>query len=168
MQAGEARARELEAQLTQQAEATAAAKRRAEEVRREGEAALEAQREKAKQDREGLLRELDERLRRVAARETQLSAAVAKVMNAEEAMEACLTCMSCMSLLKDPSTCVPCGHTFCSGCLTAAGGNCQECGDEGTGFQQTVKVQQLETLVSKFGFQRQALAALATTNATAA
>ena len=89
-------------------------------------------------------------------------------MNAEEAMEACLTCMSCMSLLKEPSTCVPCGHTFCSGCLTAAGGNCQECGDEGTGFQQTVKVQQLETLVSKFGFQRQALAALATTNATAA
>ena len=45
---------------------------------------------------------------------------------------------------------MPCGHTFCSGCLTAAGGNCQECGDEGTGFQQTVKVQQLETLVSKF------------------
>ena len=89
-------------------------------------------------------------------------------MQAEEAMEACLTCMSCMQLLKEPSTCVPCGHTFCKGCLAAAGGNCQECDHEGSGFQQTLRVGQLETLVAKFGFQKQALSALVTTNATSA
>ena len=92
----------------------------------------------------------------------QLSAPVAKVMNAEEAMEACLTCMSCMELLKNPSTCVPCGHTFCGGCLTASGGKCQECDAPPDGVQQTLKVAQLETLVAKFGFQKQAR----TTNAT--
>ena len=70
-------------------------------------------------------------------------------------------------LLKNPSTCVPCGHTFCGGCLTASGGKCQECDEPPDGLQQTLKVAQLETLVAKFGFQKQALAALCTTNATA-
>ena len=86
-------------------------------------------------------------------------------------MEACLTCMSCMELLKNPSTCVPCGHTFCSGCLThslthsltdrptdrvGGGAKCQECDVPPDGVQQTLKVAQLETLVAKFGFQKQA------------
>ena len=44
-------------------------------------------------------------------------------------MEACLTCMSCLGLLQEPSTCTPCGHTFCSSCLEASGGACTECDD---------------------------------------
>ena len=42
------------------------------------------------------------------------------------------------------------------------------CGGDESGFQQTLRVAQLETLVTKFGFQKQALSHLCTTNATTA
>merc|ERR1712185_460745 len=86
-------------------------------------------------EREALVAELAERTRVVGQREAGMSAAMAKVMAAEEAMEACLTCMQCMEVLREPSTCTPCGHTFCAKCLRAETGGggayelavCPEC-----------------------------------------
>ena len=115
---------------------------------------------------------LDERMKTVGAREAQLAAAMAKVMSAEEAMEACLSCMCCMELLKEPTTCVPCGHTFCAKCLKERGGSCPECIDaDGAvplSIYPSVQVTNLETLASKFEFQKQALAAMATAAAAKA
>ena len=67
----------------------------------------------------------------------------------------------------------PCGHTFCAACLkaeTGGGGDyrlavCPEC-DDAAG--KVVVVGALGTLSSKFGFQRQELAALQAGAATAA
>ena len=86
-------------------------------------------------------------------------------------MEACLTCMSCMSLLAEPTTCVPCGHTWCAECLRDAGGACIECGGAPAkampvGSVRAVKVGPLGTLVSKFAFQRQMLGSLTRDAAT--
>ena len=101
-----------------------------------------------------------------------MAASLAKVMKAEEAMEACLTCMACMNLLREPTTCTPCGHSFCADCLKAESGGggsyrlavCPEC-DGPAG--KLVAVPMLSTLTSKFEFQKQTLAALQPT-ATAA
>ena len=80
-------------------------------------------------------------------------------------MEACLTCMCCMNVLSEPAACVPCGHTFCAGCLDEGSGACPEC--EGPA-SHVVKMGSLSTLVSKFNFQKQTLSALATTTTQAA
>ena len=105
-------------------------------------------------------------------------------------MEACITCMVCMTILKEPATCSPCGHTFCSRCLqietqlhkqralgideTADSGSgdadgdrdpegmllavCPECTPGPA--RPVVNIGMLATLTSKFGFQKQCLAAL--------
>ena len=88
-------------------------------------------------------------------------------------MEACLTCMGCMQVLKEPSTCTPCGHTYCAGCIdahTGGGGDyklavCPEC-DGPAG--KVVSVGMLGTLTSKFAFQKQTLAELKAGAAAAA
>ena len=88
-------------------------------------------------------------------------------------MEACLTCMQCMELLKEPTACTPCGHTFCSHCLqTQDGGGgdyklavCPEC-DGPAG--KVVAIGLLGTLTSKFEFQRQTLSELKAGAAAAA
>ena len=87
-------------------------------------------------------------------------------------MEASLTCLSCMELMKEPTTCSPCGHTFCSGCLKAGIAEdgtmqpkCPECDDAVPG--PVLKVGILGTLVPNFQFQQQALKSLQVGAATA-
>ena len=62
----------------------------------------------------------------------ELGAALAKLVETEEAAESALTCMPCMQLLRDPVAVVPCGHVVCRGCCTdqsnhRGGGACAEC-----------------------------------------
>ena len=127
--------------------------------------ALEGERERSDAERQKMAAELEERVRAVTNREATLSSAIKKVMSAEEAMEACLTCLSCMNLLVEPTTCTPCGHTFCGECLQdSRGSGCPEC-DEGGGT--VLRVGMLGTLTSKFAFQKQVLESLNVTSTTA-
>jgi predicted Zn-ribbon and HTH transcriptional regulator len=130
-------------------------------------AAVDEERARSEADKGQLLTDLDARLKAVSAREAALGTSLKKVLAAEEAMEACLTCMSCLELLKDPMTCTPCGHTFCSACLKTTNSECPECGGGGL----PIKLEMLGTLTSKFEFQKQTLNSLhesATTNAAVA
>lgn len=57
----------------------------------------------------------------------ELRATVARLLHAEEALAPPCTCLSCLSILKQPVTCIPCGHTLCGACYKKEGG-CVECG----------------------------------------
>jgi len=62
-----------------------------------------------------------------------------------------------------PTSCVPCGHTWCSSCLTEAGGACPECHPQEEGvaprltIYPSVAVSSLGSLVSKFEYQVQSI-----------
>ena len=94
-----------------------------------------AEKERSAAERHQLMTDLAERVRLVGQREAGMNSALAKVMAAEEAMEACITCMACMEVLHEPTTCTPCGHTYCAACLKAQEGGggdyklavCPEC-----------------------------------------
>lgn len=43
----------------------------------------------------------------------ELRATVAKLIHVEEALATSCTCMLCLEGLKQPTTCIPCGHTYC-------------------------------------------------------
>ncbi|KAH8603951.1 RING type zinc finger Zinc finger C3HC4 type (RING finger) [Trypanosoma vivax] len=47
----------------------------------------------------------------------KLTAALQRLVVAEEATESAFSCSVCMQLYRKPATCVPCGHTFCEDCL---------------------------------------------------
>ena len=127
------------------------------------EKAVSDEKSRSEEERQRIVAELEERVKAVTNREATLSSAIKKVMSAEEAMEACLTCMTCMELLKEPTTCTPCGHTFCKECLGLRT-TCPECDEGGDG---PVKIGMLGTLTSKFEFQKQVLESLNTTATTA-
>jgi hypothetical protein len=38
---------------------------------------------------------------------------VAKILHVEESLASNCTCMLCLEVLQTPTTCVPCGHTYC-------------------------------------------------------
>ena len=64
-------------------------------------------------------------------------------------------------------TIVPCGHTLCGACFSAAGaedGNCPECGDA---CERAIEVESLEQVATKLAFQRYTLATLAAIQALA-
>ena len=161
LDAAEAKVQKLRERVSelasQQRKAEAAAQATLQTAQEEAARVLAEEKGRAGVERQRIVDELDERLRTVTQREAALSSAIKKVMHAEEAMEACLTCMACMGLMSEPETCVPCGHTFCGSCLSGAGGKCPECDCEAN---PAVKVGMLGTLVSKFGFQKQALSTL--------
>jgi hypothetical protein len=78
----------------------------------------------------------------------------------EESLESNYTCLMCLKVFSDPVACVPCGHTFCRGCLAGTGSGtgqrwCQECG--GCAVKQWVPVANLDKLASKFEFKLAAL-----------
>ena len=56
-------------------------------------------------------------LAKLAAREKELQACVAKLVVNEEASEASFTCFSCVGVFNKPVTCIPCGHSYCLGCI---------------------------------------------------
>ena len=126
--------------------------------------AVEEERQRSDAEKAKLLSDLDDRLQAVGSREATLNSAIKKVMHAEEAMEACLTCMSCMELLREPLTCTPCGHTFCAQCCPT--GACSECAGSAVPGKP-LKVEMLQTLTSKFEFQKQCLSALSVSSTTA-
>ena len=72
-----------------------------------------------------------------------------------------------MGLLREPTSCVPCGHTWCAACLKEANGACPECHSDEDGIAPrltiypSVTVASLTSLVSKFEFQKQTLGTLA-------
>jgi multidrug efflux pump subunit AcrA (membrane-fusion protein) len=124
-----------------------------------------AEKERSAAERHQLMTDLAERVRLVGQREAGMNSALAKVMAAEEAMEACITCMACMEVLHEPTTCTPCGHTYCAACLKAQEGGggdyklavCPEC-DGPAG--KVVSVGLLGMLTAKFCYQKQTLAEL--------
>mmetsp|Transcript_31560 Transcript_31560/g.78647 ORF Transcript_31560/g.78647 Transcript_31560/m.78647 type:complete len:509 (+) Transcript_31560:196-1722(+) len=156
--------RRLHAELSALQVARSAAEMEARRAAEAADAALREERQRSDAARQRVVDELDERLRAVSQREAVLRASIQQVMRAEEAMEACLTCMACMGIMKDGASCVPCGHTFCSSCLRDAV-SCPEC-DGPTELPVTIGM--LGTLVSKFNFQKQTLATLATNNGASA
>jgi nucleoid-associated protein YgaU len=151
---------------TLRAQAAEASARAAEAERNEAvRAAVAAERARSEAELKKQAADLEQRIQAVTKREATLGAAIKKVMHAEEAMEACLTCMQCMNMLVEPTTCTPCGHTFCAECLSARGNSCPECDDGAP--SKPFKVEMLGTLTSKFEFQKQVLESLSTTATTA-
>ena len=79
-------------------------------------------------------------------------------------MEACLTCMACLNILREPTSCVPCGHSWCAQCLADAGGACPECHSAGSGaaapltIYPSVTVPSLASLAANFEFQKRSRA----------
>ena len=114
-----------------------------------------------------LVHDLEERIRGVNAREEGMSAALTKVMAAEEAMAEALRCPACKETLSEPRTCTPCGHTYCAKCLQAEMGGsgenkyllavCPQC-DGPAG--RVLNVKQLGALSGPFAHQHQTLAEL--------
>ena len=51
---------------------------------------------------------------------------VAQVIHIEESLGTALHCMECLDVYVNPVTCVPCGHKFCSRCVTK-GAACPDC-----------------------------------------
>ena len=99
----------------------------------------------------------------LAAQQRELRSAVAKVANVDTSMEAALTCHGCMSVFVNPQTLVPCMHTLCEACASAAKAEhdgkpfCSECFEPA---ERIVDNDPLDTLASKFTYRQQALAAL--------
>lgn len=50
-----------------------------------------------------------------------LEKTVSSLVEAETASESSFTCLQCMRLYMSPMTLSPCGHTYCSSCLTSMG-----------------------------------------------
>jgi chromosome segregation ATPase len=59
---------------------------------------------------------------KLAKREAELQACVAKLVVNEEASEASFTCFACMNVFTKPVTCIPCGHSFCTKSVIRCGG----------------------------------------------
>jgi hypothetical protein len=96
-------------------------------------------------------------VKRMLEREAELRSVIGKLLKAEESTEGAFTCLACMSIYRKPVTCIPCGHSFCTGCIQAAG-HCTQCGP-------TIKVTYypndlLDSLTSKYVFRKQTLASL--------
>ena len=60
-------------------------------------------------------------VRLVQEREAELRTVISKLIKAEEATEGAFTCLACMNIYRKPVTCIPCGHSFCIGCIQTAG-----------------------------------------------
>jgi len=105
------------------------------------------------------------RLRALLSREYEFKAALAKVTNSAGAIEASLTCLGCMELLRGGAVRRGCGHAICGGCAAAAvaksgsadtPSECAECGEA----SELVTLPMIDELAAKFGYQKQAMAAL--------
>jgi chromosome segregation ATPase len=97
-------------------------------------------------------------LARLAKREAELQATVAKLVVNEEASEASFTCFACMSIFTAPVTCIPCGHSWCQKCIEQAGNMCTMC--KPANKVSYYRNELLEELASRFIFRKQALQTL--------
>lgn len=93
----------------------------------------------------------------IRRKEKELQVAIAKLIVSEEATEASFTCIQCIKIYKEPVTCIPCGHSFCAGCVKSLG-HCSQCGPD-------LKIthypnELLDDLASKYMFRKQAIAGL--------
>lgn len=75
---------------------------------------------------------------------TTINAAPAANIQKEAGEEA--ICAVCMEIMVEPRTIVPCGHTFCRGCIAAQNQNCAECRGP---IQTTVTCRSLQNLIAK-------------------
>eukprot|EP00771_Trimastix_marina_P002532 gnl/Trimastix_PCT/3667.p1 GENE.gnl/Trimastix_PCT/3667~~gnl/Trimastix_PCT/3667.p1 ORF type:complete len:585 (-),score=150.35 gnl/Trimastix_PCT/3667:122-1876(-) len=149
-----ARVKELEAEVAQQRLAFGQALREREQRIEE----LECE--------TGVLRaqSYERRVRLLEDREKTVRGVIAKVAKAVEAMESNFTCLHCFRILKDPHTCLPCGHVFCLECIRRAqqqgeGGSfdCLECSESVLG---TFPNRAIDILSGKYVFQKQAIGEL--------
>ncbi|KAJ3092585.1 hypothetical protein HK102_005354 [Quaeritorhiza haematococci] len=101
------------------------------------------------------------RMERIQAIEKELKAHIEEYVLAEERMETGLLCPRDLTIFVKPTTLVPCGHTFCGGCVNAIRDEnyndtvCQVCSSKAT---NTFHNQQLESVCEQF-LQRRGLAA---------
>eukprot|EP00743_Colponemidia_sp_Colp-15_P008160 GILK01008849.1.p1 GENE.GILK01008849.1~~GILK01008849.1.p1 ORF type:complete len:576 (-),score=155.59 GILK01008849.1:121-1848(-) len=95
----------------------------------------------------------------------QIRSTLEKIRHASEAMEGALTCLYCMNVYEKPTTCVPCGHSFCRKCVDEIKRknqnvlHCHECGKK-VPVQMVIDNTVLENLCSKYAYNRQAVEAL--------
>ena len=115
-------------------------------------------------EREALL--LAQARGRIRDTEAELQRTVQQLVVTEEASESHFTCMVCLQLFTAPTTCAPCGHTFCSECVAATAESakdgkpfCRECG-EGKPCDYFLENELIDQLAGKFNFRMQALHAL--------
>lgn len=105
-------------------------------------------------------------------RKTQesLEKTVSALVEAEAASESTFTCMQCMQPFNGPMTLVPCGHTYCSGCLATIGDasapstiKCKQCANSKSHETDAVFPNQaLADLTARFLFRQQTLASMTT------
>ena len=59
-----------------------------------------------------------------------LRSVIAKLENAENSMNVIISCNKCLEIMKDPITCIPCGHHYCKKCTAGyENDTCYECKD---------------------------------------
>ena len=100
--------------------------------------------------------------------QSQTSLAIRKLMASEESCESAYTCLSCLEVLKNPTLCSPCGHTFCRKCLDKSSkrnnhgdGFCPECDDYT--IAHTTPLKTFDLLVGRYTYRRQVLTDLQST-----
>ena len=94
----------------------------------------------------------------------------------QEASETAFTCMECMEIMKKPVTCIPCGHSYCEGCLRGGAVSYELRGGEGKSGEKNsggeccpeckkkveyyIENQLLENLCARYVFRKQAISSL--------
>eukprot|EP00667_Euglena_gracilis_P003952 EG_transcript_3969 len=149
---------QLEGQLAaarrEAGEARQEAERRAKESRGLSEE-LEALRQKqAVEDKR-----VENQLARLKVLQETAVAVTRKLIAAEEGAESLHTCLACLRIFARPTTCVPCGHTFCLDCLprppVGGGGLC--CPECERAVQHHFQSDALDMLSGKYTYRRQVL-----------
>ena len=60
----------------------------------------------------------------------------------------------CKDILKDPITCIPCGHSYCMGCRQGyKGKRCYECGEDGN-IDVMYRNKLMDEILDKFSFKK--------------
>eukprot|EP00668_Euglena_longa_P029743 GGOE01037113.1.p1 GENE.GGOE01037113.1~~GGOE01037113.1.p1 ORF type:complete len:747 (-),score=249.77 GGOE01037113.1:200-2362(-) len=148
---------QLEGQLVvakrEAAEAKQEAERRAGALKRLSEELEELRQQQALEDRR-----VETQLARLRVLKETAVAVTRKLIAAEEGAESLHTCLSCLRIFTRPTTCVPCGHTFCGACLPQPVSNaplcCPECDRV---VQHHFLSEALDLLSGKYTYRRQVL-----------
>lgn len=88
----------------------------------------------------------------------ELKTTITQLLHVEESLESNCTCLLCLEVLRQPTTCVPCGHTYCAACLAQHQHLCVECGDRPP--DAVVSVGAFAGVCSKYEYKLSALRAM--------